>query len=148
VAFPVFEPLQPESQHIRIIAGDLVVEPAPAQNLDGIARLTLEEKSGSIFVRTVARALIKLAATKGAEKKAEWLGFLVNMFTASTEKADTRSWVTLPREIRIGRLSLPPGQHTIAIQSLDGSGNVIHETSREVTIRPGKRTFINHRQYG
>ncbi len=148
VALPRFESAGGNPKRVRIVSGDLTVTPAIAQNLDGLARLTLDDHSGSIFGRTVARALIKLAATKGAEKKSEWLGFLVNLFTAATEKADTRSWVTLPREIRIGRLSLPPGQHTITIQILDESGDVLHETLREVHVYSGKRTFINHRHYG
>jgi len=146
VATPTFAPSD-RTPRVRIVAGTQHIDPVPAQNLDGIARLTLEENSGSIFVRTVARALVKLAATKGAEKKSEWLGFLVNLFTASTEKADTRSWVTLPNEVRIGRLNLAPGSHTIRIQSLDRWGAVVGEVTREVTIQPGRRTFINHRQY-
>jgi len=148
VALPRLEASSSNPTGIRIVAGDRETVPAPAQDLGGIARLSLEERSGSIFVRTVARALVKLAASKGTEKKSEWLGFLVNLITASTEKADTRSWVTLPAEIHIGRLSLPAGTHIIKFQSTDRFGHIVHETTREVTIRPGRRTFINHRQYG
>ena len=148
VALPLLEAPSSNPTTLRIIAGDRETVPALAQDLSGIARLSLEERSGTIFVRTVARALVKLAASKGAEKKSEWLGFLVNLVTASTEIADTRSWVTLPSEIHIGRLSLPAGTHIIKFQSTDGFGDVIRETSREVIIRPGRRTFINHRQYG
>jgi hypothetical protein len=147
VAVPRLEPQSSGAPQIRIIAGHQAIIPDRVQDLDAIARLNLEERSGSIFVRTITRALIKFAVTKSAEKKSEWLGFLVNAFFASTEKADTRSWVTLPREIQIGRLHLAPGQHTILIQSLGSSGRVIHEIAREVTIKPGERTFINHRQY-
>lgn len=148
VALPRFETTSTSPARVRILAAGHTVHPAPAQDLDGIARTTLEEKAGSILTRTTARALVKLAATKGAEKKSEWFGFLVNLFTASTEKADTRSWVTLPREVRIGRLKLPPGTHAIVFQSLDRRGRVTSETTRTVTIRAGKRTFINQRLYG
>jgi uncharacterized protein len=148
VALPQLEPVQNHRERILISSGGYQTVPEKAQDLDRIARRTLEDNEGSIFVRTVARGLIKLAATKGAEKKSEWFGFLVNLFTAATEKADTRSWVTLPREIRIGRLILPPGEHTITIQSRDSYGIIIEAKERTVTIEAGKRTFINQRLYG
>jgi len=147
IALPAFETPHQDHTPVRVLIGNESVTPSPAQNLDTIARATLEDRSGNIFARTVARALVKLAATKGAEKKSEWLGFLVNMFTAATEKADTRSWVTLPREVRIGRIALPPGEHEIRIQRLDRWGIVTDETVRTIRIEAGRRTFINHRQY-
>ena len=147
IALPTFETPDQDHAHVRVLIGNESVTPSPDQNLDIIARATLEDRSGNIFARTVARALVKLAATKEAEKKSEWLGFLVNMFTAATEKADTRSWVTLPREVRIGRIALPPGEHEIRIQRLDRWGIVTDETVRTIRIEAGRRTFLNHRQY-
>lgn len=147
VALPKLESSRPKTGRVTIaVNGDEVV-PEKAQDLESIARRALQDNEGTVFVRTVARGLVKLAATKGAEKKSEWLGFLVNLFTAATEKADTRSWVTLPNEIRIGRMLLPPGQHTVTIRTYDRFGGIKEETIRTVTIEPGKRTFINQRFY-
>src|SRR5262249_1980257 len=79
---------------------------------------------------------VKYTATKAAEKAVgggdnasagrKLAGALVglggNVAGAVTEAADTRSWTTLPANITIGRLWLPPGTHTINVTFHSGSG--------------------------
>ena len=100
------------------------------------------------MIRTIARGLVKYIAHREAKDENEVLGFFVNLFNISTEIADTRSWVSLPHNIQIGRFKLPPGIHTITLEALDANGRIIEtETFTNIEIKPGQRTFLNHRVY-
>ena len=48
-----------------------------------------------------------------SESIGETIGFLVNVFNAVTEKADTRSWQSLPAQISYARVPLKEGENTI-----------------------------------
>ena len=83
-----------------------------------------------------------------SRKRKQSPGFIVNLFAAATEAADTRSWVSLPHNVQIGRLALPAGIHTLTLESLDSRGRVIETgTISGLHIRPGTRTFVNYRTY-
>ena len=101
-----------------------------------------------MMIKTIARGFAKYLAYRKAKDKNEILGFFVNLFNISTEIADTRSWVSLPHNIQIGRLELPPGIHTITLEARDANGRIIEtETFTNIEIKPGQRTFLNHRVY-
>lgn len=98
------------------------------QNLVEIAPVCLKERMGRVWAKTIARAVVKYliayAAGKAGEaaggKKHGWLtGFLARGITAATlqasEHADTRSWGTLPGEVRLAVLALSPGEYTLTI---------------------------------
>ncbi len=148
VALPAYQDAPPSTRHIRLSASGRTARAVPAQDLSSIARITFQDKQPVILARTVARAMAKYLAAEGIKKKNKVLGFFANLFTASTEAADTRSWVSLPHTVQIGRLHLPPGVHDLTVESLDARGNVIEQkVFSDVRIRPGARTFLNYRTY-
>ncbi len=148
VALPKYEALAPRTQRIRIRAGDRTVQAQAAQNYAAIANASLADHYPRIMVRTIARGFAKYLVYRTAKKENKVLGFFTNLFNVSTEIADTRSWVSLPHNIQIGRLELPPGIHTITLEALDANSRVIEtETMSNVEIAPGQRTFLNHRIY-
>jgi hypothetical protein len=148
IAMPRLESVPSEIAFVRARSSDLLTESDSVENLDAIARATLADKEGAILARTVARGIAKYAVTEGIKKENKVLGWLANIFTAATEKSDTRSWVSLPRSIHLSRLTLPPGEHDIVIEAIGQSGRVIkRETLEAVQISAGKRTFLNHRIY-
>jgi len=52
-----------------------------------------------------------------------------------TESADERTWRTLPSEIAIARARLPPGVHTITLQTPDGVRSVrLNVTGRYAVV--------------
>ena len=57
-------------------------------------------------------------ALAGIEKEygrdtARWFGYLSSMYNLTTERADLRSWQTLPDQIRLARLMVDPGDYEI-----------------------------------
>ena len=139
----------------RIEASSATAETQLVEDISGIARQTLAEKNAAIQTRAIVRAFIKNALARAAaaevEKKAgAGAGFLARMVAsaaaAGTETADTRGWTTLPAQIRLARLAVPPGRQdvTAVFTRADGSvdGTVVF---RDVVVEKGKRTFLHYR---
>ena len=113
-----------------------------------IARRTLQDKEDAILARTVARALTKYILSEKAEDESEILGFLVNMLGMATEMADTRSWLSLPDEVHMARLSPPPGTIDLVVEFLNGRGQVIESGMiPQVVVDPDATTFLSYRSY-
>ena len=62
-----------------------------------------------------------------------------------TERADTRSWLSLPAEIQMARLPLAPGRHRVAVEVL-GSGNAVlcRREFAGVVVEEGRRTYLSY----
>ena len=94
---------------------------------------------GAVLARGIARAGIKLALAKTAEKKAEakhgeFAGAMakwgMNALNVVTERPDLRQWRLLPGELSIVRMILPVGTHELAIDYASRPG----EPPRRLTI--------------
>ena len=148
VALPKYETVAPRTKRVLIRAGNRTIQTQIAQNYAAIAKTSLLDHYPKMMTKTIARGFAKYLAYRKAKDKNEILGFFVNLFNISTEIADTRSWVSLPHNIQIGRLELPPGLHTITLEARDANGCIIEtETFTNIEIKPGQRTFLNHRVY-
>ena len=104
-----------------------------------------------IMTRAIARAAIKYilahAASQAVGKQfGQGWGLLTqvgtNIIAAATEVADTRSWTTLPSQIRMARIKVPPGIHTVRVDFKDQAGYVI-----ESHVFPGVRIKKFTRSY-
>ena len=72
----------------------------------------------------------------------------MNVFNVATERADTRSWLTLPYSISMLRLDLEPGVPTLEVKLLDADGRVVGtETISDVKVEPGKWCFLSRRVF-
>jgi hypothetical protein len=111
------------------------------------ARITFDAEKPSIFFKTILRGLTKYLASRGAEKATGQVGkWVANIFGAATERADTRSWLTLPENIHLGRLSLEPGVYDLRVDILDRQGRVLNTQSIPgVEVRAGDWTFVSRR---
>ena len=116
---------------------------------DEAALITFEAEQPTIIFRTILRGLTKYLATRGVKKKAgTWGGLAANLFTAATETADTRSWLTLPRGMHLVRMSLPPGKYTLKLELIDFDGYTIGTRSvTGVEVRGGDWTFLSQRVF-
>ena len=97
-----------------------------------VSKTQLAEDIGSIAIqglenrklRTIAKAVLRPAAKYLVERTAQneirgrhgteaahWFVFLSRMYNVYSEQADTRSWLTLPDQIRVARLLIEPGTY-------------------------------------
>ena len=136
-----------------------------AEDLDVIARRTLEQKLDHILLRTVARATAKYLASKSIEKTianagddeddrvfneglGELVGGLFNLLGNATEAADTRGWLSLPRTVYIARLPTGGALASLQIEVLDPQGRVIHtQDLLPVEQAEGDKTFLSTRVF-
>lgn len=149
IAVPDYPPPDPGAAHgwARLTAGEASAKSEIAEDLDAIARQGLQDRMGRILFRTILRALAKYAVSRGVEaKKGETAGIIANLFTALTEKADTRAWITLPRAIHIVRVFVPPGEHQLTLEC-HAAGVTETVTFDAVRVGAGEVRFLSHRTY-
>jgi len=121
------------------------------ENVDAIARASLD----GISARAVARAVAKIAAARAAlqagsssrDKNAAWVGILagvgLSVAGAATERADTRSWLTLPHDIQLARIALPPGNYNVKVE-LPGGGVFRELREYPVTLEAGRKRYLSY----
>ncbi len=150
IAYPVMVGRSPASLPVEVtVAGPeggpgRTVVAEPVHNLAAIAPVCLEERMGRIWARTVARAVVKFLLATAAQKAGEaaggkkygWItGLLAGATTSAalqaSEHADTRSWGTLPAEVRTAVIEVPPGEHEVRVRGARASpGRVLVDEGR------------------
>ena len=137
----------------------LTVQTELVQNVTALADKVLSERIAGITMKALARAAVKFSlaegATRGAQqaagKDAAWVGLVVGLitkgFAVASEESDKRSWRTLPDEVHLARVWIPPGQyrvqgaHLIGADDSGGSGT----TGRSFSLRSGDTTLVIQR---
>ena len=124
------------------------------ENVDAIAVKTLDAEMPLITARAVARMAAKdtVAAAAGsgssggnssASTTAALLGLAVNVAGVLTERADTRSWFTLPGEIHLARLALPPGEYKLKVELRGRDERVLDTSEIKIAIRKGEKKYVS-----
>jgi hypothetical protein len=130
-------------------------------NLTAVAEKTLADRFMAISLKAVARAAVKHALAEGAgqgtrmamgnnSNAGPWIGLLV-MFLGKalaiyTEEADKRSWRTLPDEIHMTRIWVPPGTYEVNVRPVTKTGGSGRQpATRAVTLRRGETNLIIER---
>lgn len=116
----------------------------PFYNIFEDIMIALKDRQKRSFVRKMIKipvqtglyaASLELLDEEDTESKIAGAGLgILALSMAISEKADERSWRTLPAELQIGRFYLKPGRHEIEIQPIGFGTNI----TREVLIEEGK----------
>jgi hypothetical protein len=151
VALPVYPPPEPFERPgwAELSAGRNRERTELVEDLDGIARHGLDDRMGGIVFKTILRSLSKYGVTRLIEEKqGELAGKIANLLTATTEKADTRSWVTLPRAIHVARLLVEPGVHDVTLRCHSADGGLLETVEFEaIEIGASEVRFLSHRTF-
>ncbi|UCD84376.1 MAG: hypothetical protein JSU92_14055 [Deltaproteobacteria bacterium] len=125
------------------------------EDITAIAFKDLEDRINRIRIKTIARAAVKFALAHAVgkaveDKKGEAAGKffkkLTTVVASATEKADKRSWRTLPAQIRMARVNLEQGNYNIKLSFMDKGGTqVMERTLENVKIEPRQKTFVSYR---
>ena len=146
VALPAYRARPRMLAHARVTIEEHSVLTEPVEDLSAIAIKTLDAKMPAIMARTLARMVTKdvLARETGNHGSTQGLlGLAVNVANTLTERADTRSWFTLPGQIQLARLALTPGEYVAKIELLGTEGQSLQTDERRVTLRKGEKTYIS-----
>lgn len=142
VAFPVYR--QPRqnlfSPQVNINQQQYSME--TVEDVDALARYSLEQAMPGIMARATARAVVKYNTQHTAQESSSMAGLLMTLTNLVTERADTRSWTTLPQEVQLKRILLPVGEHQLQIQMLNAAGKVVDVIDEKVLIKPEQTSFV------
>lgn len=153
IALPYYQSRPNQVLNARISVSGKQASTQMMEDIDAIARASLESRMPAITARSIARVVAKGAIqqsvdragkSRDSEPAVELLGsFLVRVAAVATERADTRSWLTLPANVQIARLELPPGSHTVTVDLL-GEGEQVIATQEypDVVISSRRKTYL------
>lgn len=142
VSMPYYLSRRPWTTGATIRSGEEAERTELAEDLNAIAVYTLEQRKPAILARAVARAVVKDQATRAAGNENQVLGLFVNIAGLISERADTRSWTTLPNQIDVARLPLAGGEHVVEIELFNRQGGIDSRRQFRITLDPGERHFV------
>lgn len=144
VSMPLYGPRRvPEIAAAVVTVGGVSARSEPAEDIDAAARAALEVQRGAILARTAGRAVVKYEASRQAGRDNELVGLALNIAGLVTERADTRSWSTLPSRIDVLRLPLPAGEHAVRIELIDRRGATVETLTHPLTLAAGEYRFLS-----
>ena len=112
------------------------------EDVDALARQALADAMPGIMARATARAVVKYNTQHNAQQKGELAGLLMTVTNLITERADTRSWTTLPQVIRLQRIRLPAGEHKVRIEIIGQSGELVDWLTTNIQLKAGEHRFL------
>ena len=149
VSIPRYVSTRPRIAYMKVRANGMLTASETVEDVEAIAFRNFEEREPRILLKTLARGVTKYLTFKTVKKKkGEVAGLLVNVFGVVTESADTRSWLTLPNNFGVVRVSLPPGNYNLRLLFYDRNGKEVESTNvPDVEIREDGFTFLNYRTF-
>ena len=135
-----FSPMQLNGQKLQ---SDLLTD------VNLMAQRDLSERMPTIIIRQALRVWAKDELRKSAAKDDELGNAILNIWNTLTEQPDTRSWLTLPGEIRSSSAVVEPGTQTIVVGEQQHQFDV--EAGRTAIVwisRQGGNATIWHKQLG
>jgi hypothetical protein len=120
-------------------------------DVNAIARKSLEDRLPAITARALARMVLKNAMARNIKNQngdngsgGVLLSIVTDVSAIVSERADTRSWSLLPGNILMARLALPPGKHDLKVTYYDHAGNVLATRNYDaVNVVTGRKVFVS-----
>lgn len=162
IAFPKFVSRYSEIASSEFVAAKsdqlAYVQPTfVGQDIEALAPQVLESRRAQIMAKAVVRPAAKYVAERALEDEIhdKWgegaaFGFniLSSLYNLSTERADLRSWQTLPAQIRVARLLLEPGEYELFVQTHGDNKRVMNKVSLgRGMLEAGEKKFFVFRNY-
>lgn len=139
VAFPTYDPadiIAAVPLTVTDAEGNGVLRTQVIAEVGAMAARSLREELPGMLVRQTLRAATKYAVQKQANDANPFAGLATNIYNLVSERADLRSWMTLPLYVQAGRTIVPAGQKQIML-----SGAGLNQTI-DIEVSPGGTTII------
>lgn len=116
-SLPVYPNHLPTIAPITLTCAGKSTQSQEIVRLQSLASKQLQDDMPGIVTRQILRLVSKEQVRKKASKEGGNVGNIIaSIYNVISERADTRSWSTLPDSIHILRVSLPPGEQQISIK--------------------------------
>ena len=149
VAFPrmVVTPPRCSQGRLNLYGGDQFFESdlVLVEDINRIAVKNLEDRKGRILTKAIARAVAKQVAihsiarsrdNRNDQRTIEAILNLVNILLV--ERADTRSWQTLPGRIYMTRMFVPAGKYMVELEACGGTW----ADFEPLAVEPGTTRYV------
>jgi uncharacterized protein len=144
VSLPSMRRRIPAISHALVQVQGQRVATSQVENVAVDAARALASDMPKLIADEVARNVSRQIAANQADKKGQGLGALLSLVGALADQPDTRIWNTLPDDIQMARLNLPPGTYTVKVQLLNRSDGIMStQTFDNIVIQPGQMTFTS-----
>jgi len=158
ISFPVLRPDRSAYIPPEIVIDSRASVPiTPVTSIDAMSRRVLRDDMPGIILRTTVRATTRgvAQAAIGREVGRQFGalgGLLANAASSAAnvvvERADERSWRTLPAHLSIGRTRLPAGTHNLSIPTAAGWRSITVTVSGKHAVVPlrmiGNHLYVLH----
>jgi len=144
VSLPAYYSRPSYVSHAQLWVGKTSIDMVVADDFDMLARKSLESHKGAMIARLITRAILKKnISNQVSDNNGSLAGFLVDVASMATETADTRSWLTLPKNILFARLPLQSGTYPAKLILFGDQGQVLETMPlADVEVKRGKKTML------
>lgn len=128
---------------LRTAGSEILTEAVLVEDINRIAVKNLADRRVRVVAKTLARAVAKQVAIGSIANSAddpntqEVIRLALNIVNLFVERADTRSWRTLPGEIYMARVYAAPGTYQVKVASCAQD-----RTLAPVTVGSGQTRYI------
>jgi len=137
VSFPVYKQAWSQPPPLKISVNNLELKSSTIVYASALAVKALKEKIPGMIIRQTLRAIAKKELQNQANEQGGAISFTTQIYNLISERADLRSWLTLPNDVQIARIELKTGQkNNIQFATTSQSENI------EIDIRPGQITIL------
>jgi len=129
ISIPQFGSPSRPAQGIKLLLnGKEIGKTVRLEKVFQVAKENLGDRIAWLTVKSIGRAaaktiVIEKIAEKAEAEEGDFAGLLVkvvgSLWQIATERADLRSWVTLPLSIDVLRISVPVGEHHLNLELLN-----------------------------
>lgn len=137
-SLPVYEGALPQHNKLSIKNAAEAYQAHEIVRIQSLAAKDLKDQLPALLTRQVVRVVAKEQMRQKLSREAGDVGnILASIYNIASEKADTRSWSTLPDKIDIVRMAVPVGKQILQVQINGQQKNIA------VDIQPNRITLIN-----
>lgn len=126
-----------------VVNGESLGVFAPVLDIENLSIRYLEDRIGKMIAKKLAGTAVKAAVAYGVGKssKNSDAGFLTFMALSALDRADLRSWRSLPAAIEMQRVALKAGTYKVDLQVLSATGEVLRTQHEDLRIEAKKKVF-------
>lgn len=138
LSLPVYRGYQMSASPLVVENADEVFESQAIVDLHALAAKQLDDQLSGLIVRQLLRLFAKEKMRRQiADEAGDFGNILATLYNVASERADTRSWSTLPSNVHILRMDLAPGEHQIKLRA-----GASHETIT-IKVNENRITLVN-----
>lgn len=138
IALPTYHQPAFASTPFQLSLNEQTYQSEEIVRLQSLAAKQQEEHLPAIVARQILRLVAKEEMRQQMSRKGGDVGnILANLYNIASERADTRSWSTLPDNVQLIRVSLPVGKHQLTLKQ-NGLTELIN-----IDINPKQISLIN-----